>query len=191
MKKILTFIFLFSLMFTAPLTWAAGPASEYQIIITKMELYNGSSWVTVFSGTSTAIDIAAAASGTSAGNFFSGLEVPDGTYTQVRTTVSTTFVISGTDAGQYTTAATFDAGGGNVGCVANATAANEAACTATISTVPIDTTTFSSPITMTNGNASHKIRINFDTNTAISYNGGAGAIFPDVPTVTVTAISVQ
>ncbi len=73
---------------------ATGPASTYKVTVTKFELYNGTSWVTVSTGNSTVIDIAAVNAGQAAGTFFSSLSVPDGSYTQVRVTPSDTFTVS-------------------------------------------------------------------------------------------------
>jgi len=190
MKRLLASIFIFTSLILLPTISMAGAATTYTITITKMELYNGTEYITVFSGSSTAINIAAADSGASAGNFLSGLSVPDGTYTKVRTTVSPSITLSGSDASggttYYTTAATASSGG-NTGCVSTTTAANEASCAAVVATTPSDTTTFSTPVTMLNGNASHKIRVNFDTSSSLTYSGGA--LFLDAPTVSVSAIA--
>lgn len=171
----------------APVVWANGPANVYQVRISKMELWNGTSWVTVFEGTSTAIDIASVNSGTVAGQFLSGLSVPDGTYTQCRVTPSQVFNIKGNDGARFTTATN----GANGGCQYTANSALEATCTVTISTpIDPDVTTFSSPITMQNGAASHKIRVSFDTSSAVQYNALADELFPSTPTVTVTVIAL-
>ena len=167
---------------------ADGPASAYKITITKMELFNGTAWVTVFSGTSNTIDIASVSSGAFAGNFLSGIQVPDGTYTRARTTVSRTFSIKGNDGvtPRYTIAAT-DANG----CQTSVIAADEAECTITIPTAePEDTTTFSTPISVADGIYSHKIRVSFNTSTAIGTANGANGIFPAAPTVTVEGIAL-
>ncbi len=167
--------------------WANGPANAYEVRISKLELWNGSSWVTVFEGTSTAIDIASVSSGAAAGQFLSGLSVPDGTYTQSRVTPSQVFKIKGNDGSRYTIATN----GSNGGCQYTANSALEAACTVTISDpISPDVTTFSSPITMQNGVASHKIRVSFDTSSAVQYNSLADEIFPATPTVTVTVIAL-
>ncbi len=123
-------ILLFILFMGSSLAFAqaTGPASVYEVTITQFELYNGTSWVTASSGSSTVMDIASVNSGQIAGNFFSGLSVPDGSYTQVRVTVSNTFVISGNDgAGNYTTATV------NNGSVVTTTAADEARATVDVS----------------------------------------------------------
>jgi len=180
------FFFLMVIFLASSLGFADGPANVYKITITKMELWNGTAWVTVFEGTSASIDIAAVTPGQFAGTFLSGINVPDGTYTRVRTTVSRTFTIKGNDAvtPRYTTAAV-DANG----CVSTTTAADEAECTVTIPTAaPIDTTTFSTPISVTSGVFSHKIRCSFDTSAAIGTANGANGIFPATPVVTVTGI---
>ena len=105
-RRILALTILLAGLGAAPLTAhaATGPASVYKVTITQFEMYNGTSWVTISSGSSTTIDIASVNAGAVAGTFFSGLSVPDGTYTQVRVTISGTFTISGRVGSSYTTA---------------------------------------------------------------------------------------
>lgn len=189
MKKFISH-FLLCVMLTMPSLAFAGAASVYKITITKMELWNGSSWVEVFSGSSDTIDIASVGSGGFAGNFLSGITIPDGTYTQVRTTVSTSIAISGTDSSRFTTIAE-NTVGMNTGCLATAVEANQGECDAVVDTTPVDTTTFSAPITALNNNLSHKIRVEFDVSNAVTYNGGANTIFANAPTVTVTAVPLN
>ena len=189
MKKTFISIFLFVSLFLSPSVVMAGVASVYKITITKMELHNGSSWVEVFSGTSAEIDIASVSAGSSIGNILSGLTIPDGTYTQVRTTASANITLSGTDGGFYTTATT-NTVGDNTGCVATGNILLEAECAAIVGTTPQNTTTFSTSIIALNNNLSHKIRVNFDVSAALPYNGGAGTLFLDAPNVTVTPILI-
>jgi len=189
MKKNLTLTFLFVSLFLIPSTAMAGAASVYKITITKMELHNGTEFIEVFSGTSTVLDIASSVSGSSAGNFLSGIVIPDGTYSQVRTTVSTTITVSGVDGISYTTAATADDGDDNTGCVRTFTPADEAACDAIVSVEPVDTVTFSSPITALNNNLSHKIRVEFNVDSALTFI--TNALYLNAPTVTVTAIPLE
>lgn len=167
--------------------WADGPANIYEVRIGKFELNNGTSWVTVFEGTSSVIDIASVNSGQLAGQFMSSLSVPDGTYTQSRVTPSQTFKVKGHDgSGRYTTAAD------GTGCTYSNTAADEASCEFTVSqAITPDTTTFSAPIAVAGGVPSHKVRVSFDVSQAITYNGLADRLFPSQPTVTVTLIAVQ
>lgn len=190
MKKTLLLTFLFVFVLLLPSIVTAGVASVYKITITKMELHNGSSWVEVFSGTSAEIDIASVSAGSSIGNILSGLTIPDGTYTQVRTTASANITLSGTDGGFYTTATT-NTVGDDTGCVATGNVLLEAECAAVVGTTPQNTTTFSAPITALNNNLSHKIRVNFDVSAALTYNGGAGTLFLDAPSVIVTAIPIE
>ena len=173
-------IFIFSsLAFAAP-----GPASVYKVRISKFELFNGTSWITVFEGTSGALDIASVTSGSAAGSFMSGLSVPDGTYTQVRVTPSPTFVISGHDSlGNYTTVTAGGGGGSTPGI-----AAQEAEFTLTLTggNVPdaVPTDFSATPITVKDGVANHKIRVNFDVSAAIQLAGGE--LWPAQPTVTMS-----
>ncbi len=162
--------------------WATGPADLYKVNVTTFELYNGTSWITVFSGTSTTLDIAAASAGSAAGNFLSGQTVPDGVYTQVRVTPGPTFIISGHDGVSYTTAVS-EGGGCKPG-----TSAQEAACTITLTGNNVPTAQIqdfsSTPITVQNGVADHKVRVSFDVSNSIQLNGGD--LFPAVPSVTMS-----
>lgn len=169
------------------LVLANGPANVYKVTITKFEMFNGSDWVTIFDGTSTTIDIAAATSGAAAGSFLAGQNIPDGTYTQVRATPSATFSVKGNDGSRYTTATK----GPNGGCVYSSSAAAEAECSVTISDgVTATTTTLSQAITSTAGVSSHKVRVSFDTSTAIQYVIAADELFPAQPTVTISIIAL-
>ena len=171
-------------VFTLPL-FANGAADYYAVTITKFELYNGTSWVTVFEGTSSELDIASVSSGASAGNFFSGIAVPDGTYTQVRVTPSPTFKIRGRDSlNNYTTATNGSGGGSTLTTDINL----KATCTITLTggNVPTaQTQDFSAtPITVADGVANHKVRVNFDVSAAVQLLGGE--LWPAAPTVTQT-----
>jgi len=177
-------ISIFLIFAMTPLTWANGPANVYKVTLTKFELFNGTSWVTIFEGSSTTIDIASASAGQAAGSFVSGATVPDGTYTRSRVTPSASFTIKGSDGTNFTTA-TIGPGGG---CTPTPTASLEAQCTVSVpGGVTPDTATFTTPITMTKGVASHKVRVSFDVSTAIQTV--SGEMFPAVPTVTVTVIA--
>ena len=169
------------------LAHAAGPATAYKVKVKKLELNNGASWVTVFDGASASMDIASASSGQSAGQFLSGLNVPDGVYTQVRVTPHPSFNIQGNDGARYTLAAN----GVNGGCTFTNNAALVAECTITLTAPNEPSTTtqdFSAtPITVKNGVCDRKIRVSFDVSGAISYNALANELFPAEPTVTMTA----
>ena len=176
------------LTLTSPvLAYAAGPATAYKVKVKKLELYNGASWITVFEGASAVMDIASVNSGQSAGQFISGLNVPDGVYSQVRVTPHPSFNIQGNDGARYTLAAN----GVNGGCTFTNNAALAAECTITLTPPNEPSTTtqdFSAtPITVKNSVCDRKIRVSFDVSGAISYNAPANEIFPAEPTVTMTA----
>jgi len=168
--------------------WANGPADAYKVSCSKFELYNGTSWVTIFSGTSTSIDIASVSSGQSAGNFISGLNIPDGTYSQMRVTPVATFTIKGNDgSGRYTTSTV----GGSGGCVYTNTSSSEAQCTVSVQGgVTATTNTLSPAITISNGIPNYTVRVSFDTSSAIQYVGAADELFPAAPTVTISVVSL-
>ena len=186
--QLLTVLFTLS---SSVLTYAVGPATIYKVKVKKLELWNGSSWITAFEGTSATMDIASVNSGQAAGQFLSGLNVPDGVYSQVRVTPHTSFNIQGNDGARYTLAAN----GGNGGCTYANNAALAAECTITLTPPnepPATTQDFSaSPITVKSGVCDKKIRVSFDVSTAIDYYGDNGVgqpdeIFPAQPTVTMT-----
>lgn len=185
-KLFLKSIVLLGMIFVfATTALATGPATVYRVKIVKFELYNGTNWVTAFEGTSSALDIAAVSGGASAGNFMSGLAVPDGTYTQVRVTPSPTFTFSGNDGANYTTA-TVGPGSGSV----PGTAGQQAECTITLTggSVPTaQTQDFSAtPITVTDGVANHKVRVSFDVSNAVQYIAGPNELYPAAPAVTMS-----
>jgi hypothetical protein len=166
---------------------ATGPASVYKVTITQFELYNGTSWVTVSDGSSTTLDIASVNAGAVAGTFFSGLSVPDGSYTQVRVTISNTFTISGRVGSNYTNGQI-----SNGICATTATAADEAACTVTVpgGLPPAQPDALPTTLTVTSGVPSHKIRVTFNVDNAIDDSGVGGLFFPGTPAVTMTMIAL-
>lgn len=167
-----------------------GAATVYKVTVTKFEMYNGSTWVTVSNGSSTVMDIASVSAGQVAGNFFSGLIVPDGSYTQVRTTISPTFTISGSvgsDGSTIYTTATLSGGA----CVSSGSSANQAECTVAVPGGLGDpqADTLPSTLVVSNGAPSHKIRVNFDVSAAIK-EGAGESLFPGNPTVTMQMIAL-
>lgn len=184
MRMILKFCVIILMLFVFNSTvFATGPATTYKVRISKFEIFNGSSWITLFEGTSSDLDIAAVSAGSAAGNFFSGLTVPDGTYSQVRVTPSPSFSVSGNDGTRYTTAANGPFGGCTVG-----TAGQQAECTITLTGANVPTAqtqNFSTtPITVKDGVADHKVRVFFDVSNAIEFQALPGELYPAQPTVT-------
>jgi len=178
----ISILIVFVFVFTS-IAFATGPATVYKVKITKFELYNGTSWVTVFEGTTSALDIASVSSGSSVGNFFSGLAVPDGVYTQARVTPAPSFTISGNDGVSYTTA-TVGPGSGSV----PGAAAAQAECTITLTGVNVPTAQIqdfsATPITVTNGSPNHKVRVSFNVSNAVQLLGGE--LYPASPAVTMS-----
>ncbi|MCX5697526.1 MAG: hypothetical protein NTU54_06140 [Candidatus Omnitrophica bacterium] len=173
----------------SPVAFAAnptGPASYYLVRITKFELWNGTEWITAFSGTSDGLNIAAASdTSSSVGNFLSGIAVPDGTYTSSRVTPSGTFVFSGNDgAGNYTTA-NIGAGAGVHGSTPTTNAALEAQCTITV-TAGAQEKALSPSIVVKDGTPNHRVRVKFNLSNAIE--NISGELFPAAPAVSVSVI---
>ncbi|MFZ5800719.1 MAG: hypothetical protein ACOY3D_05015 [Candidatus Omnitrophota bacterium] len=171
---------------------ATGRADVYRVFLTTFEIYNGVQWLTLFSGTSSVVDIASAPdTSTSPGNFLSGLSVPDGTYSQVRVTPADTFTIKGSVTNGATSYYTTSSTGSGGGCLTS-TSGPAQECTLAISGVTAQANSLSPSITVTNGVPDHRVRVNFDTSNALGlHTAGPDShkeIFPEVPTVT---ISVQ
>ncbi len=87
-------------------TLAIGNPSSYKVTVTKVEMYNGASWVTIFSGTA---QLDMVAEGTFPG--IGDQSLPAGTYSQIRVTFNNSFPVAGmvsyAAASYYTTATTF------------------------------------------------------------------------------------
>mgnify|MGYP001563587608 CR=1 FL=1 len=199
MKKIHIFSIILAILafFTSSAFADTSVTNKYQVSLTKFELFNSGTnqWVTLYEGNSVTLDIASVSVNQAVGNFMSGLSVPDGTYTKARATPSTTFVIKGsvTSGGTtyYTTATTLASGGRTVSS-ASTTASDEADCTIAILTTDVapntDGVSFSSPLTITDGNPNKKIRVKFDLSNTLVYvaAGPNNLVYPGPPTVTMT-----
>ena len=172
--------------------WAAslgtGTPTIYKTALTKFEISNdgGATYITLFTGTSDYMDIASANAGQAAGNFFSGLSIPDGTYTHVRVTPSGTFKMRGT----------VSIGGTVYYTKSDGTFSNSSAdlAEATI-TVPVTLTAnvqaLSTPITVKNGVPNHKVRVSFNVSNTLELWDTSGPpdanpdqFYPAAPTVT-------
>lgn len=176
---LITVVFIFT-----SIASANGPADKYEVTVSTFELSSdGTNYTTVFSGTSSVIDIAAGTAGQSAGNFMSGLAVPDGTYTHCRVTPSATMTVRGNDGTSYTAGSS--PGGG---CTVTTNAALKADCTVTLPSSPSATIqNFSAtPIVVKDGVPNHKVRVVFDVSTALRLEGD-GKIWPQEPSVEMTA----
>ncbi len=85
---------------------ATGTPFSYKVTVTKVEMYNGTSWVTIFSGTA---QLDMVPGGTFPG--ISSLNLPAGTYSQMRITFNNAFPVTGTlshdGTAYYTTSTAF------------------------------------------------------------------------------------
>lgn len=172
-----------------------GTPETYKVSLAKFELSSdgGSTYITIFEGTSDYMDIASVTAGQSAGNFLSGLSVLDGTYTHVRVTPSSVMKMKGSAVSgattYYTTAGT-TAVGAHTGSTATTTAANLAEGTMTLSagTITATVNALSPNITVKNGVANHSVRVSFNVSDTLDMydNGGNEAFLPGVPSVTMT-----
>lgn len=182
MGKRLGLVLILVLFTSVSVALANGPADKYLVTTTKLEISSdGTNFTTLFSGTSATMDIASVSAGHSAGDFISGLAVPDGTYTHVRVTPGATMTVRGDDgSGNYTLASGAPGGG----CTTTTNSALRGECTVTISPAPSATTQdFSAaPIVVRDGVPNHKVRVNFDVSAAIQ--NIAGELWPAQPTVT-------
>jgi len=96
MRKIM--IVCLFVLFLLSNVFAAGTQtsiSKYLCTVKKMELYNGSSWVTIFEGEKS-MDIASVDLHTKVGEILQGVNLAAGTYTQCRMTLKDTFIVNGT-----------------------------------------------------------------------------------------------
>lgn len=167
---------------------ASGDPTIYKVSIATFEISSdgGNSYITLFNGTSDYMDIASVNAGQAAGNFFSGLSVPDGTYTHVRVTPSATFKMKGTVSHGGTPYYTKADGS------ASTTAGDLVEATITVPGGVTATTNALSPaITVKNGAADHKVRVSFSVaNTLDLWDGNddttPDTFYPSVPTVTMT-----
>lgn len=180
-----------------------GTPTKYEVRMQIVKVYNSDTaeWVTVYNDPagSLALDIASVSSGYSAGTFAAGLVIPDGTYTKCRVTPARTFKIKGTIADgsdlYYTTSGTIGDGTSPIERTAsiaykNVGPAQDCNVVVLDSDVVETESDFSAPVTITNGIADHKIRVNFNMSSAIAvhtFNAGF-IILPNPPTVTISII---
>jgi hypothetical protein len=108
---------------------ATGKPTVFKVTVTKVELHNGTTFVTVYSG-STQLDLVAAGNG-AAFPAISNLTLPAGTYTQIRVTFANQFGVQGSLAfggvtWYVTSTIVPDTGGGAAQASSSAGAAGEA-----------------------------------------------------------------
>jgi len=110
MKRLTTCLFcvLFTVFFSGDLSAGVvetATPTVYRVTVSKVEFYNSdtAAWVTVGEG-DMAFDIASVSAGAVVGSYVSASAIPEGTYAQIRTTVSRTMTIKATGGTYYTTA---------------------------------------------------------------------------------------
>lgn len=196
----LIFVILYTFLISSVCFAATGAATTYEVKMAKVEVYNKntSTWVTAYDdATGTlALNIASVSAGTAAGVFAAGLDIPDGVYTKSKVTPARTFRIAGSFSGYHTTAATEEADGRTVSTAAAGTGAGTL-CDVTILQSDVDSVGVveqdftSTPITIKNGNADHKIRVIFDISATLTLTQTGPTtyiIYPNPPTVTVSIV---
>jgi len=205
MKRIL---FLTLLFFISYINYSFGATAtatptEYIVTINKVELYNSttSTWETVAEGDLT-FDIAGVGAGAVAGNYASGAAIPEGVYTQERTTVSRTFYITASGTPTTTTYYT-DVGTGPTFETDGISANTKATAPAVRGTCVVPVTGLQgvgftmvpgnnyfyhqgavpSPITVKK-NSTMKLRIKFNVLNAVEFNDNPTILcYPQPPTV--------
>lgn len=191
----------------AGITAKATP-SEYIVTINKVELYNNTtdSWETVGEGDVT-FDIAAFDAGQVAGVYANNTAIPEGIYTQERTTVSRTFYITASGTIKSTTYYTttgkeiLNDPSGLVAIVASSNPSSKARGRAVITEEGLAQNDFKligdyfyhegsvpSPITVQKG-LTKKLRIKFNVTNAVEFNvlgdgDGTTVCYPVAPVVT-------
>ena len=103
----------FALMMLSPSVWADDPTgtpTSFKVTVTKVEMWNGSSWLTIFSG-SAQLDLVAGGTFSGIGN----LTPPVGTYSKIQITIRNSFPLLGSVTYQGNTYYTTGADGGDPG----------------------------------------------------------------------------
>lgn len=170
---------------------ATGKPTVFRVTVTKVELYNGTSFVTIFSGTSQ-LDMVAAAGG-AAFPGISSLSLPAGTYSQIRVTFSNSFPMKGSlasgDTTYYTTATTINS---NAASMASTTASDLAEATianpdwGALGASVVQTITVPS-VTITTGTA-YAPTLKFDISSSLVLNSQSGVFYFTLAAVTITMI---
>jgi len=203
------------LFFISGITLAGGGVkvnvdpNPYKIIMKKAELHNSGTgeWVTAGEGDLT-VDIASAEAGGLAAGYVSGTAIPEGTYDQIRVTISRDITVKAS----YTDAAgAFGGGagaayytidetgiGGSIQTSNDSGVWAEGTCQIPASVSGVDTElgtytdtyTFSSPITVAKG-STQKVRVKFGVTNATTFEQtglGTAVAYPSTPDVEVTIV---
>jgi hypothetical protein len=171
---------------------ATGKPTVFKVTVTKVELYNGTSFVTIFTGSSQ-LDLVAAAAG-AAFPGISSVSLPAGTYSQMRVTFLNNFTIKGSLASggvtYYTTATTINS---NAASMASVTATDLAEASianpdwGALSDPVVNTNSIPSPVTITTGTA-YAPTLKFDISTALVLNSQLGAFYFTLQQITISLV---
>lgn len=170
---------------------ATGKPTVFKVTVTKMEIFNGTSFVTIFTGSSQ-LDLVAAA-GTSAFPGISALTLAAGTYTQIRVTFSNTFTFRGSLASggttYYTTAATINSNSGSVASTSAAALADATILNPTWGALgdPVVQTMTIPSQTITRG-TSYAPTLKFDVTNSMVLSTLSGTIYFTLASMTVTML---
>lgn len=188
--------FVFNIM-PANAALETGLAVEYVAYVSKFELSTngGGTWVTVFEGTSTGVNMGSAhvSKGAYAGDFLSGLTVPDGTYNRVKVTPSGAFSIKGSITYNTTIYYTTSSARSGGGVIASTSSSSYDSCSITISgTTAQEYDASATPIVVENGTATRRIRVSFNVDNGLGIYaappllGHDYEIYPEPPVVTMS-----
>jgi len=204
-----------SIAYAGAITGTTGvSASRYDVTVTKVELCQEAACTNTFTlgQTTKTFDIASASAGADVGNYISLKGIPMfRTWSHVRATLSTDFSITANDGTCMTNGNTSANRGAWAASVAAGAAGTETASVLKLpnsalvvaalgagfnyTTYGIIQTDSATSFTMTTALSTPytcigkmpRVEIKFDTSAAFGYTGGCGQMFPQPPTITITA----
>jgi len=196
MKYLITLIFIFlsnhvlaACFSVTGASTACGPATQYEVSVSKVELCTDSSCGTavIVADTTTSFDIASATAGAAVGSYADLSGVTAGTYTHLRTTVSSTIVyaaaaVSSCSAVAADTSLTLTTARG---VVSGDPAADSLSWAVTDSTM-YHLVALSAPLTISTTSPLPQIKIDFSTLNAHLCITGSSTSYPGPPVMTVT-----
>ena len=169
---------------------ATGKPTVFKVTVTKVELYNGTSYVTVFTGSSQ-LDLTAVAGATFPS--ISAVSLPAGTYTQIRVTFGNTFTIKGsltsTGTTYYTTATTVSGSAGSLATTVGAAVAESTILNPSWGALGADVvqTIAISAVTVATGTA-YAPTLKFDVTNGLVLSTQAGVFYFTLAPITVSIV---
>ena len=174
----------------------------FKVTVTKVELYNGTSWVTVFSG-STQLDLASAALSSTSVAFpgISAVSLPLGTYDQARVTFLNSFTVKGSltatctlgvlTCTYYTTTTTLSSDSASQASVTPGDLAEVTLCNPSWGALgaPVTKTVSLTPAATIASGTSFAPILKFDINTGLSLSLGGTYYFSLASSIAVTILN--